>query len=121
MTERIIALCRAMGAAGDQEELLLPLVQTVLERLAGQLRPAFMPEDCGPAFPLAAAMVVMDRLSGLTGGWSASGAASFTAGDLTIRRESVGGQAAKGLSQQAGELLAPWLRDDGFVFRGIDG
>ena len=28
MTEEIMALCRAMGACEDQEELLLPLAQT---------------------------------------------------------------------------------------------
>lgn len=120
MTEEILALCRAMGAEEDQEELLLPLIQVVCERLAGRLKPEVMPEDCGPAFPLAAAMVVMERLSGLTGGGSIGEVASFTAGDLTIKRES-GGQAAKGLAQQAGELLAPWLRDSGFVFQGVEG
>ena len=29
MNEEIMALCRAMGAGEDQEELLLPLVQAV--------------------------------------------------------------------------------------------
>lgn len=115
-----MALCRAMGAVEDQEELLLPLIQVVWKRLAGRLRPEVTPEDCGSAFPLAAAMVVMERLSRLTGGGSAGEVTSFTAGDLTIKKES-GSQAAKGLSEQAKELLAPWLRDDGFVFQGVEG
>lgn len=119
MTEQIMALCRAMGAAEGQEELLLPLTRVVRDQLAGHLRPEVMPEDCGPAFPLAAAMVVMERISGLTGG-SAGEVTSFTAGDLTIKKES-GGQTTKGLSQQARELLAPWLRDRDFVFRGVQG
>ena len=66
MTERIMALCGAMGANEDQEELLLPLVQAVRDQLAGRLRPGIMPE-------------------------------------------------------QAEEMLAPWLRDEGFLFRGVAG
>ena len=74
MTEQILTLCRAMGAG--QEELLLPLAQAAESRLAGRLKGGTAPEDCGPAFPLAAAMLVMDGLSGMTGGGET---ASFTA------------------------------------------
>lgn len=113
-----MALCRAMGAAQDQEELLLPLVRAVQEQLAARLKEGTFPEDCGPAFPLAAAMTAMDRLSGMTGGGAV---ASFTAGELTIRKETGSGGSDRSLSQEAEGLLAPWLRDNGFVFRGVDG
>ena len=93
MTEQILALCRAMGAG--REELLLPLVQAVEGLLAGRLKEGVAPEDCGPAFPLAAAMLVMDRLSGMAGGGSAGEVTSFTAGDLTVRRESGGGASGR--------------------------
>lgn len=118
MTQEIMALCGAMGAAADQEELLLPLIQAVCERFAGRLREGVTPEDCGPAFPLAAAMTVMDRLSGITGGGSAGEVTSFTAGDLTIRRRA---ESRKSLSEQAEELLAPWLKTTGFCFQGVEG
>ena len=108
MTEQILTLCRAMGAG--QEELLLPLAQAAESRLAGRLKEGTAPEDCGPAFPLAAAMLVMDGLSGMTG-----------AGDLTIRRESGGSGSGKSLSARAEGLLAPWLRDGRFVFQGVEG
>jgi len=122
MLEQIKALCGAMGAPEGQEELLLPLIQAVREQLAGRLRPGVTPEDCGTAFPLAAAMVVMDRLSGISGGGSAEEVTSFTAGDLTVRKESgSGGQTAKGLTEQAEGLLSPWLRDGGFAFQGVEG
>lgn len=122
MSEEILALCGAMGASADQEELLLPLVQAVEAQLAGRLKEGVKPEDCGTAFPLAAAMVVMDRLSGMTGGVGSGEVTSFTAGDLTIRKESGnGGQSGKGLSAQAEGLLAPWLGDTGFVFQGVEG
>lgn len=121
MTGEIMALCRAMGAAEDQEELLLPLIQAVRGQLADRLRDGACPEDCGPAFPLATAMTAMDRLSGMTGGGGGSDVTSFTAGELTIRKEAGSGRAGKNLSAQADRLLAPWLRDDGFVFQGVEG
>ena len=121
MNEEIMALCRAMGAAGDQEELLLPLVRVVREQLAARLKDGAVPEDCGPAFPLAAAMTAMDRLSGMTGGGSGGEVTSFTAGDLTIRKEAGSGGLSKSLSAQAEGLLAPWLGDTGFVFQGVEG
>lgn len=121
MTQEILALCRAMGAAADQEELLLPLILAAKGRLTGRLKEGTAPEDCGTAFPLATAMVVMERLSAMTGGGSAGEVTSFTAGDLTVRRESGGGGPGKSLSAQAEELLTPWLADDGFIFQGVEG
>lgn len=120
MTEEIMALCRAMGAEEDREELLLPLALAVREELAGRLREGVCPEDCGTAFPLAAAMVVMDRLSAMTGS-GGGGVTSFTAGDLTIRKEAGSGGQDRGLRAQAEELLAPWLGDSGFFFQGVTG
>lgn len=118
MTQRILELCRSLGAAQEKEELLLALIETVQGQLAGQLREGISPEDCGSAFPLAAAMTAMERLSALAGGGDE--VTSFTAGELTIRRESGKSQTGN-LSRQARELLAPWLGDTGFVFRGVDG
>lgn len=121
MTQEILALCRAMGAAEDQEELLLPLVLAAEEQLARRLKEGTAPEDCGTAFPLAAAMAAMDRLSGVTSAGSAGEVTSFTAGDLTIRRQAGSDRCGKGLSGRAEELLAPWLEDRGFVFQGVKG
>lgn len=119
MTEQILALCRAMGAG--QEELLLPLAQAVESQLAGRLKEGVSPGDCGTAFSLAAAMLVMDRLSGMTGGGGTGEVTSFTAGDLTIRKETESGGRDNSLPAQAESLLAPWLRDDGFAFQGVEG
>ena len=113
-----MAHCRAMGASEDQEELLLPLVQAVCGQMAARLREGTRPEDCGPAFPLAAAMTAMDQLSGMLGG-GGDEVTSFTAGDLTIRKES--GSRSNTLSAQAERLLAPWLVGSGFVFQGVEG
>ena len=121
MEREILSLCRAMGAGEEQEELTLLLVQAVCRQLAARLREGTLPQDCGPAFPLAAAMLVMDRLSGMTGGGDAGEVTSFTVGDLSVRRESGGGGSGRSLSAQAEGLLAPWLEDTGFVFQGVEG
>lgn len=116
MTPRIIALCRAMGAGEDQEELLLLLARTVERDLAGRLKAGVKPEDCAEAFPLAAAMLVLDALE-LCGG-SMEHVTSFTAGDLTVHREPGTGRGRYG---KAMSLLAPWMGDTGFCFRGVRG
>ncbi len=118
MAERILALCRAMGASEDQEELLLPLIQAAQERFAARLRLGVAPEDCGPAFPLACALAAMEGLEASTG--SSQEVSSFTAGDLTIHRET-GGKSKAVLSGQAEKWLAPWLADAGFHFQGVRG
>ena len=115
MTEEVVALCKAMGADGDREELLLPLVRAVVSAMEGRLRAGVTPQDCGDAFPLAAAMVVMDGLEGATG---SSRVASFTAGDMSIHTGTARGESR---TDQAQRLLAPWLGETGFAFRGVAG
>lgn len=114
MTEEIMALCKAMGATEDQEELLLPLVRAAEKNLAARLRVGVEPAHCGSAFPLAAAMVAMEGLERAAG---MSGVTSFTAGEVSIRTG--GGSAAR--TAQAERLLAPWLGETGFAFRGVRG
>ena len=94
---------------------MLLLAQTVERQLAGRLRAGVRPEDCSAAFPLAAAMLVMDALEGCGGMGDVT---SFTAGELTVHREPGAGP---GRSQQALKLLSPWLGDTGFFFRGVRG
>ena len=117
MTEEIMVLCRAMGAAEDEEELLLPLIQAVTSALEGRLKTGVTPADCGAAFPLAAAMVAMDGLDRASG---SSRVASFTAGDVSIRTSEGGGQ-SQSRTAQAERLMAPWLGETGFAFRGVAG
>ena len=76
------------------------LCQAAETELAGRLRPGLTPEDCESAFVPEA------------------GVASFTAGDLTIRRT---GQGAAELTAQAERLMAPYLVDGGFSFQGVAG
>ena len=108
-----MALCKAMGAGKEQEDLLLPLVQTAQQALAARLRAGVEPEDC-PAFAVAAALAAMEGLEEAEGG----GVTAFTAGEVTIRAER-GGQTSR--TAQALRLLAPWLKETGFAFQGVAG
>ena len=111
MTEEILALCRARGAAEAREALLRPLVRAAEAGLTARLRDGVQAEDCGSAFPLAAAMLAMDGLESGEGGVTA-----FTAGEVTIRR----GQAVSRRAQ-AERLMGPWLRSASVAFRGMPG
>ena len=119
MIQEIMDLCRSMGAGEDQEELLLPLVQAAQARLAGRLRSGVSPEDCGPAFLLAAALTAVEELEEAAG--DDRSVSSFTAGDLTIHRETGSSRGAGRRGHLAWELLSPWLGETGFCFRGVRG
>lgn len=77
------------------------------------------PEDCGEAFLLGAAWLA---LAGLAAGED-GGVESFRAGDVSIRHRSGTDARARcaALRLQARQVMARYLRDDGFVFRGVPG
>lgn len=113
-----MALCRAMGAGEDQEELLLPLIEATQAALALRLKDGVSPEDCGQAFSLAVAMMAMEGLEETAG--SDREISSFTAGEVTVHRETENGP-EKRRSARAERLMAPWLKDGSFCFRGVRG
>ena len=105
MSEDILALCRAMGAGEEQDGLLLPLIEGARAELEHLLRRGVAPEECGENFALAAAQ----------GDGHVSG---FTAGELSVQLR---GERGSNLRQQALRLMAPWLGQTGFAFRGVPG
>lgn len=112
--EEILDLCRQMGAGEEQDTLLLPLIEAAQDSLQRRLKAGVSPQDCGSAFPLAVALTAMDGLSGAVGEGDVS---SFSAGEVSVQlRDRSGGRA-----EQAERLLAPWLRETGFAFRGVEG
>ena len=113
MVERTVALCRQLGAGADREEILPVLARAACEQLKLRLRPDVTQEDCGDAFPLAAAMVVLDTLAELEGENRVS---SFTAGEVSIRCAGSGN-----LVRAARQLLQPWIQESGFAVRGVQG
>ena len=84
--------------------------------LSARLRAGIGPGDCGEAFPLAAAYLALGTLETM----GDDGVSAFTAGDVSIRRGEPSGRLDR-LERQAVELLRPFLRDEGFLFRGVRG
>lgn len=118
MTEQVMELVRALGGAGQDEETLRTLCATACRTLDRRLKNGLTAEDCDGAYPLAAAWLVMDWLRGSRG---LEGITSLTAGDISVRREAGGGDGSGRLAQKAMELMEPYLKSDGFVFRGVSG
>lgn len=111
MTEEITALARAMGAAAE-DELLRTLCRAAQGELTALLKSGIAPEDCGGAFPVACALLTLSVLEAGEGDVSA-----FSAGEVTIHRQTSPSQR----QTQAMALLAPYLKERGFAFRGVRG
>lgn len=117
MTEQVLELAQALGGAEQDEALLRTLCAAACRMLDRRLRDGLSAEDCEGAYPLAAAWLVMDWLRGSRG---LEGITSLSAGDISVRRERLDGDGGK-LFRQAMELMKPFLREEGFVFRGVSG
>lgn len=115
LTQEIMELAGRMCGEGADREVLLSLCQAARQEVESQLKPGTSPQDCGPAFLVAAAWLA---LAGLETSQGEEGVSSFTAGELTIRKE--GATSAQSLRKQAWELMAPYRRDT-FCFQGVRG
>ena len=113
-------MAQKLGRVGEEElETLEVLCQAAELEVARRLREGLAPEDCGPAYVLGCAWLA---LAGLAGTETGRTPLRFTAGEVTIQEE--GGDApqrAQALRLQAETVLAPYLKDRGFVFRGVEG
>ena len=114
MTEQVLELLKKLRTCTEDETVLELVCKTACGRLDGMLKNGLSAEDCGENYPLAAALLAMDWLETLGDEGSIT---SLSAGDLTIRRE--GGKDQK--KGRAMELMAPYLKAEGFVFRGVRG
>lgn len=116
MVQEIADLVRAMGSGDWDERLVQGLCQAAQVQLEERLRPGVAAEDCGGAFPIAAAWMVLGALYDSA---SAAGVEYFSAGDLTIRTGESG--RSRNLNEQARRLMAPYCRETEFAFRGVPG
>ena len=118
MTEQVMDLVLALGGTGQSEDVLRTLCGAACRMLDKRLRDGVTAEDCEGAYPLAAAWLAMDWLRC---GQGLEGITALSAGDISVKCGAGSGNSGGKLSRQAFELMAPWLKDDGFVFRGVRG
>lgn len=107
-----VKLAAGICGADETDETLIALVQAAESCLALRLREGVSPEDCGKAFPIAAAMWAAELYGDSRG---SGGITGFTAGSVSVTMEGKGDRVTSSVEN----LLAPWLRDGGFSFRGV--
>ena len=118
MLEEITAIASELSHATQAEENVLDkLCAAACQELDGKLREGISKEDCEGAFTcaaawLAAAALASARLSG-------EDVSSLRAGDLSVTKRSAAEY--ERLRRQAWELMAPYVKDSGFCFRGVRG
>ena len=120
-TETILTLAKVLTAAGEDEEPLLEaLCQAAERQRERRLRPGVTAEDCGEAFPCAAAFSAAADLAAARGGGQVSG---FTAGSVSVRIRGAAESCAlaESLRRTAERLMAPFAVPDDFCFRGVRG
>lgn len=120
MQEKILALAKAVGPVGEEE---LPLLETLCQaaqaELEAKLRHGLVPEDCGGAFPLAAAWLARAGLC--AGQVAADTPRAWSAGAVSVSGAVPASDRADTLRDAAYRLMAPYLNDQGFFFRGVRG
>ena len=120
LQETVLTLARAVSGAGEQDEVLLETLCRAAEAYwRGRLRQGVTAEDCGEAFPCAAAFTAAaDLAAGQVGGIE-----SFTAGSVSVK--GVGGESAarraESLRRSAEERMAPFAEPGDFAFQGVRG
>lgn len=120
MLEQVERYARLLGdPEPEEEELLAALCTAAAAELSGRLREGVTAEECGMAFPVAAAWLA---LAGLCTGREENGLPeTWTAGAVSVKENGTPGRRAAALREQAERLMAPFLRDGDFYFRGIRG
>ena len=120
-TETILTLAKVLSGAGEDEEPRLEaLCQAAERQWERRLRPGVTAEDCGEAFPCAAAFTAAADLAAARGGEGVSG---FTAGSVSVRIRGAAESCAlaESLRRTAERLMAPFAVPDDFCFRGVRG
>lgn len=121
MFEHVLSLASVIVQPSEEEKpLLAALCAAAVTDLTGRLRPSLTPEDCGDAFPCAAALSAAAAMLPCRGGGDVE---QFSAGDVSVRTGGSGGarQAAGEMRRRAEEIIAPYAADGSFAFRGVRG
>lgn len=108
--DEIVALAAALCGMETADELLIALCEAAENSLRQRLREEISPEDCGKAFPIAAAAIAAKGRQEGQGSIS-----SLTAGSLSLSVTEEGDR----FTSAAIGLLEPWMKDGSFGFRRV--
>lgn len=116
VAEQVFAQALTLAGALDdrQTALLEVLSRSASASLSAQLREGLTPEDCLADFTAAASLMALAAVSEAGENGTVE---SFTAGDVSIRRER-NSAAANCLRYQARVMMMPYIRDP-FAFLGV--
>ena len=124
ITEDILTAARCFSErewSQREEEMMTVLCQAAQEKWMGRLREELEPEDCRGAFVTACAWSALGAMQdGLAAGESFP-VASFSAGDLTVRRGSSPNAVSRSLEAQAEAIMGPYVQDGDFAFLEVMG
>ena len=122
MQERILSLAAEICRAGEEDQPLLELLCVAAENFwTARLRDNVDTQTCQEAFLCAAAFTAAaDFLSGSS---AVMEAASFTAGEVTVKAKSAAEakENTRQLRQAANRLMEPYVRPETFWFAGVRG
>ena len=124
MTEEILAVARCFSDRDwteAEETVMTTLCQAAMDRWAEKLREELEPADCRGPFVTACAWSALAAMQSSREAGGGFPVASFTAGDLTVRRSGGRNAAAKSLEAQAQALMEPYIQDGAFAFLGVAG
>lgn len=116
LIEQIFAQAMTLAGSLDPQQtaLLKVLSRSACACLSGQLRSGLTPEDCLADFIGAASLMA---LAALSEAGEPAAVESFTAGDVSVRKER-NSAAANCLRYQARVMMMPYIRDP-FSFLGV--
>ena len=117
LTDQVYAQAALLAGQldGNQPDLLRALCASATASLAARLRDGLRPEDCKADFVASASLFALAELNSVRDGTMLE---QVTAGDLTIRKSGSADPASNVLRNQAGLMIAPYLKDR-FCFRGV--
>ena len=119
MHEEIYTMACTAAAAGEEEKAMLDALCAAAEaELTALLRPGISVEDCPDAFRCAAALLAAGRLQSCR---QAGGGEQFTVGEVSIRQNSTAAESSGTMIRAARDIMAPYCRDSGFAFLGVQG
>ncbi len=102
-----------------EQRVLEGFCTEALAQWSRRLKETVTPEDCRAALIPACAMTALAGF--LTGREGAAAPVSFTAGEVSLRQETGGGDRLQRLREEAARLMAPYVTEERFLFRGVRG